>query len=238
VFEITGKGILTTLYSFDGTHGAGSGAALVQGTDGDFYGTAIRGGAHMEGTVFKITTKGKLTVLHSFNVGLGGEDPEAGLVFGTDGNLYGTAYQGGQNNDGTIYRVTLERKYSVIHHFSGSSGCCPLVTLMQHTTGLLYGDTYGGGTHGLGVFYSMDVGLQPFVNLVTATGKVGKTIEVLGQGFRGTTGVAFSGTAASFNIKSNTYLTAIVPPGATTGFVTVTTPGGTLMSNKQFTVAP
>jgi hypothetical protein len=109
---------------------------------------------------------------------------------------------------------------------------------VQRTSGILYGDTYAGGTYGFGVFYSIDAELPPFVGLLNTTGKVGKTVEVLGQGFTGTTGVAFNGTAASFIIKSDTYLKAVVPTGATTGFVTVKTPGGTLTSNRQFNVLP
>jgi hypothetical protein len=89
-----------------------------------------------------------------------------------------------------------------------------------------------------GVVYSFDLGLGPFVSLVSTLGKVGKTVEVLGQGFTGTTAVAFNGTAATFTAKSDTYLTTTVPSGATTGFVTVTTPSGTLTSNKQFRVKP
>jgi hypothetical protein len=73
---------------------------------------------------------------------------------------------------------------------------------------------------------------QEAFSLVSTTGKVGKTIEVLGQGFTGTTGVSFNGTAATFAVVSDTYLTTMVPSGATSGFVTVTTPGGTLTSNK------
>ena len=74
--------------------------------------------------------------------------------------------------------------------------------------------------------------------MVTSSGKVGKTIEILGQGFKGTTEVSFNGTAAKFTVVSETYMTAAVPPGATTGAVTVTTPGGALMSNKLFRVTP
>ena len=68
------------------------------------------------------------------------------------------------------------------------------------------------------------------------SGKVGKTVGILGQGFKGTTAVSFNGTAADFKVVSSSYLTATVPDGATTGFVTVTTPGGPLTSNKKFRV--
>ena len=67
---------------------------------------------------------------------------------------------------------------------------------------------------------------------------VGKRIEVLGQGFTGTSAVSFNGAAAKFTILSDTYLTATVPNGATSGFITVTTPSGTLKSNKKFLVRP
>jgi hypothetical protein len=72
--------------------------------------------------------------------------------------------------------------------------------------------------------------------MVFTSGKVGKTIEILGQGFKGTTGVSFNGTRATFKGVSSTYLTAKVPSGATTGFVTVTTPKGKLTNNKKFRV--
>ena len=86
----------------------------------------------------------------------------------------------------------------------------------------------------------MSMGLGPFVSFVGPqfSGKVGKTIEILGQGFTGTTKVSFHGIAATFAVVSDTYLTATVPAGATTGSVTVTTPGGTLTSNRVFRVTP
>jgi hypothetical protein len=71
---------------------------------------------------------------------------------------------------------------------------------------------------------------------VSAAGNVGETIEILGQGFKGTNAVSFNRIAATFTVISDTYLTAIVPKGATTGFVTVTTPKGKLTSNKKFRV--
>jgi hypothetical protein len=84
----------------------------------------------------------------------------------------------------------------------------------------------------------LDIGLAPFVSLVTDSGKIGQTGGILGQGFRGTTSVKINGAAASFAVKSDTYLTATVPAGATTGLVTVSTPSGMLTSNKPFRVRP
>jgi hypothetical protein len=82
------------------------------------------------------------------------------------------------------------------------------------------------------------MGFGPFVAFVRNSGKVGAKAEILGQGFTGTTSVSFNGTAANFVVQSDTYLTAMVPQGATTGFVKVTTPGGLLTSNVPFRVIP
>ncbi|MGA8154306.1 MAG: IPT/TIG domain-containing protein [Terriglobales bacterium] len=103
---------------------------------------------------------------------------------------------------------------------------------------MLYGDTYSGGTYGDGTFYSFNVGLARFARLVPPTHKVGQKVGILGQGFTGTTNVSFNATPATFTIESDTFLEATVPDGATTGPVTVTTPGGMLTSNKQFRVMP
>jgi hypothetical protein len=115
--------------------------------------------------------------------------------------------------------------------------------MVQHTNGILYGDTQAGGTDtkycgACGTFYSLNIGLKPFIHLVSASGKVASTVEILGQGFTGTTGVSFDGSAATFTVSSSTYLTAKVPAGARTGSVIVTTPGGKLTSSGSFRVTP
>src|SRR4029077_12776306 len=91
-------------------------------------------------------------------------------------------------------------------------GANPQVSLFQHTNGTLFGDTYGGGSHLEGVVYSLGMGLGPFVSFVGPLfeGKVGKTIEILGQGLTGTSKVSFHGAAATFIVVSDTYLTATV----------------------------
>jgi hypothetical protein len=84
----------------------------------------------------------------------------------------------------------------------------------------------------------LSTGLAPFVKLTRDSGKVGQTGGILGQGFTGTTGVFLNGTPASFTVVSDTFIRATVPSGATSGFVTVNTPSGTLTSNVPFRVKP
>jgi uncharacterized repeat protein (TIGR03803 family) len=244
VFKITRQGKFATLYSFDGTDGANPYAPLIQATHGSFYGTTYHGGTNGYGTVFKITRKGKITVLHSMSLS-DGRGSCGGLVLGTDGNFYGTAAgDGGINTKGTIYRVGPKGRFKVVQDFAGLSGNGPLDTLLQHTAGTLYGTTWEGGNFGLcdggcGVFYSENVvGLGTYAALVSSAGRVGKTVGILGQGFKGSTAVSFNGTPTQFRVVSNTFLEATVPTGATTGLVTVSTPTGNLVSKQNFRVVP
>ena len=156
----------------------------------------------------------------------------------TDGNFYGVGYLGGTKNDGTIFRITPSGTFSVRYSFDGTHGSLPMVTLLQHTTGTLYGDTNTGGSHNTGAFYSLKASLAPYAALLPSSGKVGRSIGILGQGFNSATGVSFNGTAATFKISSDTFLTATVPAGAKTGIVTVTIPGGNLNSRINFRVVP
>jgi len=252
VYKITASGKLMVIYNFEGTHGTGPLSPLVQGSDGNFYGTTYDGGSKGYGVVFRITPSGRLAVLHNINGTTDGNFPVAGLVQATDGNFYGSTNQGGSANCnsgcGTIFKISpiSPYVYKVLYNFDLTTGQNPDVTLVQHTNGILYGDTQSGGigsvnpcTSGTcGVFYSLSIGATPFASLIITSGKVGKSVEILGQGFTGTTGVSFNGTAASFKVVSDTYLTATVPNGANTGSVAVTTPGGTLTSNKIFRVTP
>lgn len=253
VFKITPAGKLTVLYNFDRRHGAYPIGPLVQGSDGNFYGTTAEGGktAVRQGEVFRITPKGGLSVLYSMQGANDGGDPYAGLVQATDGNFYGASAAGGETSSGcpfgcgATFQITPAGKLTPLHEFDLTTGSTPYVTPFQHTNGIIYGDAQLGGTGDVtcavgtcGVFYSWDATLPAFVSLLPYAGQVGKTIEFLGQGFTGTTVVAFNGTSAKFKIISDTYLTAVVPTGATTGFVTVKTPAGTLKSNKKFRVKP
>ena len=255
VFRITNKGKLKTIYDFDNVTGASPNAPLIQGSNGNFFGTTSSGGdltacsGNGCGVIFELTPAGKITLLHSFN-GTDGSDSLGGLLEATDGSFYGvTSAQG--ISDGNLYQLKPQGKkfiFSVQFPFDRlTSGRFPQLTLLQHTSGLVYGDTWEGGTlteesggsfTGTGTFYSFfEPGMTPFAGLVTATGKVGDSVDILGQGFTGTTNVSFGGTSATYTVVSDTYLYAGVPAG-TTGLVSVATPSGTLNSNKPYRVTP
>jgi uncharacterized repeat protein (TIGR03803 family) len=239
IFKITPAGAITLLHSFDGTHGAGSYAPLIEASDGNFYGTTVNGGQYGNGVVFEMSPAGVVTDLHDFDPNTEGGEPFSALIEGTNGVLYGTPAYGGTYNVGTIYSIPLGGgNPDTLYSFDGTSGTSPGAPLTQHTNGPFYGNSAWGGSDDLGTFYSFVAGLSPFVRLVTTFAKVGKTVEILGQGFTGATAVSFNGTAATFHIASKTYLTALVPNGATSGFIRVTTPGGTLKSNQAFRVIP
>jgi uncharacterized repeat protein (TIGR03803 family) len=236
VFKISPSGSFVSLRSFDGTDGGYPTGGLVQGTDGNLYGTTLIGGPNGDGTIFKITPGVAMTTLHNFN-GTDGLRPY-GLVQATDGNFYGTTFEGGANGVGTVFEITPAGTLTKLHDFNGTDGAKPYSTLLQATNGMFYGTTYAGGTSNDGTIFSLSVGLTPFVSFVQGSGIIGYAVEILGRGFTGTTAVSFNGTPATFTAQSDTYLTATVPAGATTGFVSVTTPGGTLASNKIFHVTP
>jgi uncharacterized repeat protein (TIGR03803 family) len=111
VYQMTPAGMLTTLVSFNGTNGSYPAAGLVQGSDGNFYGTTVSGGAGGLGTVFRVTPAGVLTTLVSFGK-TNGAAPLAALVQGSDGNFYGTTSLGGNlslNNGagyGAVFKMT------------------------------------------------------------------------------------------------------------------------------------
>jgi uncharacterized repeat protein (TIGR03803 family) len=160
IFRITPSGALTTVYTFcphfqgcpDGANPEGT---LVQATDGNLYGTTEMGGTGRScsggcGVVFKITLSGALTTLYSFN-GTDGARPYAGLVQATDGNLYGTTYEGGgTNNDcmngcGTVFKITPSGTFTTLHSFNFSDGYLPDGGLIQATDGNIYGVTAKAG---------------------------------------------------------------------------------------------
>ncbi len=241
IIKFTAAGVVTVLYSFDFTHGSHPNGPLVQGSDGNFYGTTSGGGTLDGGVVFKLTTAKVLTVLYNFNAkpaSTDGKFPDAGLVQASDGSFYGVTDGGGTNGFGILYKVSAAGVYSVLYNFVQATGSVPETTLRQHTNGKLYGGANSGGASSLGALFSYAAGLKLFISPIPTSGKVAKGVGILGTGLTGTTSVSFNGTSATFHVVSDTYLTTSVPSGATSGYVTAVTPGGTLRSNQKFRVTP
>jgi uncharacterized repeat protein (TIGR03803 family) len=244
VFKISPGGLLTTLAALGGStypYGADPKDGLVLASDGNFYGTTSAGGnviycSYGCGTIFKVTPQGALTTLYSFSPSPDGELPYAPLIQATDGNLYGTAANGGVNGGGTIFSISLEGKLTALYSFASNGNSHPYGALTQGTDGSFYGVTSDFERPSAGSIFRLSVGLSPFVTTLPGFGQVGATVKILGTRLTGTTSVAFDGTAAAFTVVSRTLITATVPPGAGNGTVQVTTPDGTLLSNLPFRV--
>jgi uncharacterized repeat protein (TIGR03803 family) len=166
-FKLTTKGKITP-YPFNPNLTQGATPNLpVEGTDGNFYGTTQLGGdlscgLHGCGAIYKVTSGGKITVLHGFTgyvsaTKFDGSVPYGILVQDNGGNLYGTTYYGGSNNAGTVFKITPSGTYTLLHSFvdvaPNYDGQLPTAGLTLGTDGNLYGTTERGGTQNGGAIY-------------------------------------------------------------------------------------
>ncbi len=162
-YRLTPAGVLTTIYSFAGAPGGSNpNAGLIQGTNGDFYGTTLYRGYGGSGTAFQLTPAGVLTLLHSFAWLQGppnGAFPSAPLLQASDGNLYGTTIAGGtapNGGDGEVFKIVLtgpNTGESLVVTFVGANGASPYAPVIQGSDGYLYGTTSAGGSNGLGTVF-------------------------------------------------------------------------------------
>jgi uncharacterized repeat protein (TIGR03803 family) len=160
VFKISSTGTFSLLHSFSTatTDGKSPYAGLVQGSDGSFYGTTHNGGANNVGTVFKITSTGSFSLLHSFSTATNdGESPSAGLVQGSDGSFYGTTTLGGATGSGTVFKIDSTGNFTLLYSFSSAttSGVNPYAALVQGSDGSFYGTTANGGANGNGTVFNI-----------------------------------------------------------------------------------
>jgi uncharacterized repeat protein (TIGR03803 family) len=200
----------TNLISFNGTNGANPIAGLVQGKDGNFYGTAPNGGANSNGTVFAISPDGRFfTNFYNFSGDTNGAGPVGTLILGTDGNLYGTTFAGGASNCGTIFRLSTNGAYAQLGQLSTTNGANPVVALVQASDGSFYGGTkYGGpypsttqGGTGYGSIFRITTnGAISIPVLFDSTNGANPAALVLGKdgNFYGTT--AWGGNISSFHL--------------------------------------
>ena len=200
--------------------------ALVQGNDGNFYGTTEYGGTNNNGTVFRVTPVGVLTTLVGFN-GTNGTHPAAGLVQGNDGNFYGTAASGGPDgNKGTVYQMTPTGRMTTLVYFNGTNGSYPLAGLVQGIDGDFYGTTVSGGANGKGTVFQMTSAgvLTTLVSFSNTNGAA--PLDALVQGSDGN---FYGTTSLGGNLSVNN--------GAGFGTVFKMTPAGVLTRMAVFTGA-
>jgi uncharacterized repeat protein (TIGR03803 family) len=152
VFKVGTNGAVTTVYSFtNGVDGYFPVGGLVLGTNDMFYGVTFGGGNPGPGTVYQVTTNGVLTVLHTFYAFVDGGNPMDGLVFGTNGMLYGTTL--GDGAQSVVFGVTISGGFTNLHTFTGGDdGETPLVGLTLSSSGDLYGMTSYGAAITSGQF--------------------------------------------------------------------------------------
>ena len=246
VFKISAAGAESLVYTFKGgtTDGANPYTNLIQGSDGNYYGTTEYGGADSYGTIFKLTPAGVETVLYNFPNQTDGAYPRLPLTQGLDGLLYGMATDcpGGGCGPAGLFDITTKGVYKnlYIYPLGPSNSIQPFAPLLLSTNGTLYSTTYQGGVASSGTFYSVSTNYSPFISLVNVrNGKEGSQVGILGQGFSAASVVKFGGTAATTaKVAGKAFILATVPAGALTGKVTVTTGSTTLSTVSIYRVTP
>lgn len=170
IFRVGLQGGHEVLHRFDViADGGGPLAGLMMASDGNMYGTASAGGSlgtDSAGTFYRLSPDGAVTVLHRFvrsNESPSTEFPIYPLTEGPDGALYGVSTQGGGrcSNDrigscGTVFRVTKEGAFTLLHEFSPGESSRPSGPLAVGADGHFYGTTFDGGAgggRGSGVIY-------------------------------------------------------------------------------------
>jgi uncharacterized repeat protein (TIGR03803 family) len=167
VFEIT-NGRERVLHTFTGgADGLFPWAGVIRDSHGNLYGTAPGGGTGGAGVVYRISKAGEFTTLYSFTGGADGGGPVAGVILDPEGNLYGTTFNGGVNDNGVVYKLDPATKQeSVLYSFQAlTDGANPYAGVIRDSAGNLYGTTYYGGDplNNVGVIYKVDTSLQESV---------------------------------------------------------------------------
>jgi uncharacterized repeat protein (TIGR03803 family) len=242
VFRITPAGVETILTTFTtSTNGQRPLAPVIEGNDGNFYGSTYYGGANNQGTLFRMTPAGQITYLHDFSqTADNGAYPTQPLIQASDGNLYAPATDCSPSSClvDSLFRITPGGHFTTLYVFPPpfvNGADIPSSPLTQNPDGGFYGLTQFGGPDNAGMFYRLTDGAPQLIVLQSPIGAPGARLGIFGRGFKGATAVAFNGVPASFTVVGDTWLSATIPAGATAGFVTVTEPGATLKSAVVFT---
>ena len=255
LFKIGTNGQETVLYAFTGgADGAAPNGSLLLDSSGNLYGTASSGGRPTCsslgsypgcGVVFELESSGTQKVLYTFGGSAKGDgaNPNPGLVTDGAGNLFGTTYHGGTSNDGAVFQLNA-KGLTLLHSFNKNvDGWLPWSGVIRDAKGNLYGTTGGSNTGcpidafegACGTVFKV-VAPPQIPKFAPAGGPVGTTVSLSGISFSQTTDVTFNGAAATFTVKSDRLVTTVVPAGAATGKIAITSPGGSVTSSMTFTV--
>jgi len=233
IFSISPSGSFTDLHTFAAetintkghaisAEGAMPVGALVQGTDGNFYGTTQYGGSNGTGTIFRVTSAGAFTSLYSFSPSAAGSTSAKGavpnaLILGNDGIFYGTTQQGGLDNAGTFFKFTLAAGFTQLYSFNGQAPAnnplTPNSALAQGANGNFYGTSAFGGSQGGGCIFEITAAggatvLHSFPQLNAGAG------ASLTLGADGT----FYGTTAANGLNSEGTMFRLTPSGDFSAF--------------------
>jgi uncharacterized repeat protein (TIGR03803 family) len=259
VISVTAPGTtLTALYSFTGGTDGGNPNGLLRVANGGFYGTTQNGGTNFAGTVFQMTAGGTVTDIYSFTGGEDGANPFAALTQGPDGNLYGTAFQGGVYDNGTVFRMTPNGVLSNLVSLNITNGSLPYAGLTLGAGANFYGTTYQGGAAGRGTVFRISVNgvlttLYSFTNGLDGGHLAAGLVKGSDGSFYGTTykggaygyGTVFSiatngapTSLVSFDQANGAFSTAELVEDASGMFFGTTTSGGTYNNGAVFRMTP
>ncbi len=230
IYKLTPDGTLTTLHQFDGGDGFYP-SALIQASDGNFYGTTYRGGSGNYGTVFRVTPDGTFTILHSF-AATEGSYPLAPLIEATDGNFYGTtaAAENG-SGDGTVFRVTPDGTLTTVHDFVDAEGKNPLTALVQGSDGNFYGPTAGNWVEQTGTLPATIFMLTPdgaltkihtFANADGAPAFLPLVADGAGNFYGGAVSGGSGNEGTLFKVTPNAVVPVYAPPPVVVPTITLT----------------
>lgn len=216
IFKMTTAGVIAAFHSFTGgTDGGDPYAGLVQGADGNYYGTAYEDGADAFGTIYKVTASGAVSGLYQFTDGDDGAYPYAGLIQGTNGLFYGTALEGGADGFGTVFSVNSHGTLTPLVSFNYGNGAYPEAGVIQGSDGNFYGTTYEGGAYGYGTVFSVSPNgtLTTLFSFGSTNGAnpAGSLTQGNDGNFYGTTSAGGPGGQGSvFKITTNGVLTTLL----------------------------
>jgi hypothetical protein len=238
LYQVTPAGVFSKVATLPfGITGFLGGGTVLQGTDGSFYGIQSTSpgcsSSNQHGGVYKLTPSGQYTLLHDFGVCTPGVVNS--LIQGSDGKLYGSTQAS------VLFSLTTSGEYQVLFHTTNGNaqGVCQC-TLVQASNGIIYGTALGGGPGGYGLIFALDAGLPAPIpqalQFSPQSGSAGTKVRIWGYHLLQAS-VTFNGVPSTGVSSSGpNYVWATVPTGASTGPITVTTPGGVSTTTGSFAV--